>query len=580
MAKPKENGKTAALVLGMHRSGTSCFTRCLNILGYSIPKTLIGMDHTNKTGHWESYKIARLNDAILEKLGLTWSSWDSVDFDIIKHVDLLNFKEDIKSTIKSEFGNSNDIVIKEPRICRTASAYIEALEQLNYTIKIFVIVRNPLEVVESLGKRNGISTADAALLWLRYNLDAEFASRKHKRIFISFSQLVKAPVEMFEFTSANLSVKYPQDLDDVSPMLVDFVNPSQRNHLISNEEVSHSTLTMGWINDVYSALLVLCNNPDSRNSLEVLDRVRREFDTSSPNLSQIAEFKEKEYSYNLEKLDDRLREEKELRTKVTASFSEQEDVIATLKNEVSALQKSLSESEDNKSELASEYEKLEKELRNQAITSNNELHDLQNALSETEAIKGKLTFNYDKLEKSIVDKDQSLDEIEVELTRAYNALSLSESHIESLVSDLKELEDLSERKSSVLKKRLKAQRKKREKAKKALSELRLKFNDVYTERTILNQKLSELETELDALKSDYEKRLNESQEAYEQVLGERGQLEATLAVHGQEFMSLKRESEALRQALAISQEETVGVQSSLVEAKQALAISGCAIEFS
>ena len=131
------NSKYAALVLGMHRSGTSCFSRCLNILGYSTPKTLIPPDHSNKMGHWESRKIARLNDSILENLGLKWDSWNNIDISLLRDSERKSFKSDIISTIKSEFQRPEYILVKEPRICRFTSIYLDALRDLDYEINIF-----------------------------------------------------------------------------------------------------------------------------------------------------------------------------------------------------------------------------------------------------------------------------------------------------------------------------------------------------------------------------------------------------------------------------------------------------------
>ena len=64
--------RTAILVLGMSRSGTSLCTRVLNILGADLPMDLVGPAPSNPTGHWEPKHLVALNDRILRGLGRSW----------------------------------------------------------------------------------------------------------------------------------------------------------------------------------------------------------------------------------------------------------------------------------------------------------------------------------------------------------------------------------------------------------------------------------------------------------------------------------------------------------------------------
>ena len=67
--------KTAFVIAGMHRSGTSALTRVVSMLGAKLPRTLMPPMPDNPKGYWESPAIAQLNDALLGELG---SSWDDV----------------------------------------------------------------------------------------------------------------------------------------------------------------------------------------------------------------------------------------------------------------------------------------------------------------------------------------------------------------------------------------------------------------------------------------------------------------------------------------------------------------------
>ena len=43
--------RRAAILLGVHRSGTSCLVHLLNVLGAKLPEQLVGPSHSNPFGH-------------------------------------------------------------------------------------------------------------------------------------------------------------------------------------------------------------------------------------------------------------------------------------------------------------------------------------------------------------------------------------------------------------------------------------------------------------------------------------------------------------------------------------------------
>ena len=49
------------LVLGMHRSGTSAVTRCLNLLGAEIGSKLLPPAEDNRSGFWEHADVVSIH---------------------------------------------------------------------------------------------------------------------------------------------------------------------------------------------------------------------------------------------------------------------------------------------------------------------------------------------------------------------------------------------------------------------------------------------------------------------------------------------------------------------------------------
>src|SRR6187200_3242741 len=64
--------RTAMIVAGMHRSGTSAVARLLMLLGADGPRNLMPARRGNEAGHWESGPIVDLHDEILATASMTW----------------------------------------------------------------------------------------------------------------------------------------------------------------------------------------------------------------------------------------------------------------------------------------------------------------------------------------------------------------------------------------------------------------------------------------------------------------------------------------------------------------------------
>src|SRR5947209_20087599 len=69
------SARTAYLVLGMHRSGTSAVTQVLALAGAKLPQNVMAGDEHNARGYFEPWRIALLND---ERLRAAGAAWDDV----------------------------------------------------------------------------------------------------------------------------------------------------------------------------------------------------------------------------------------------------------------------------------------------------------------------------------------------------------------------------------------------------------------------------------------------------------------------------------------------------------------------
>src|SRR5689334_3266656 len=154
-AAASPRGRTAILVLGMHRSGTSALARVVSLLGATAPKTLMPGDATNPRGFWESNKIVPLHEQMLAAAGSSWDDWQPFNPSWYQSADATQMRDRLASTITEEFGEAPVFVVKDPRICRFVPIWLDVLKQLNIRAAALHIVRNPLEVAYSLKARDG-----------------------------------------------------------------------------------------------------------------------------------------------------------------------------------------------------------------------------------------------------------------------------------------------------------------------------------------------------------------------------------------------------------------------------------------
>ncbi len=154
-----------ACIAGMHRSGTSMVAKLLHASGlYLGPELdLLPPSPANPDGHWENRRFAKLNRRILKRLG---GGWDDpppspAGWAVRPLVPLRAEAE----AILADFADREPWGWKDPRNCLTLPFWQAILG----AVPVVIVVRNPLEVAESLRQRNGFPLARGVALWHEYN---------------------------------------------------------------------------------------------------------------------------------------------------------------------------------------------------------------------------------------------------------------------------------------------------------------------------------------------------------------------------------------------------------------------------
>jgi hypothetical protein len=270
-----------AVVLGMHRSGASAVAGVLTKLGCAAPEHLMPPNVGNARGYFESPLLMRFHDELLASAGSYWHDWRRFDPDWYGSHAAILFGKRARALFEQEFPNAPLAVLKDPRICRIAPFWIDLLREINATPRIVIPVRSPLDVAQSLKKRDAMPITKGLLLWLRHVLDAEMHSRALPRCIFTWDAFLSDWRGTCDKISSDIGLSWPHRPDQTAPKIEQFLGAELINNTSSRAElVAHSDVHE-WTVGAYDALLELARNPHSNSARDRLDEIRKLFEASS-----------------------------------------------------------------------------------------------------------------------------------------------------------------------------------------------------------------------------------------------------------------------------------------------------------
>ena len=280
--------KKAILVVGMHRSGTSAITRVLNLLGCDLPSALMRESaQNNEAGFWESLRIMHLNDDILASAESAWNDWQA--FDPAWHASPVagEFRERARAVLESEYSHSHLFVLKDPRICRFLSFWIDVVRNFGAEPLIVLPLRNPLDVAASLERRDAIDPSLGGLIWLRHVLDAELDSRNVSRAWLRYERLLSEPQAQIDRLSNDLNVSWPRRSSVKVELEIDqFLSPELRHHHSEDKTLLANLKLPHWIRASFEIFDRWTRGTTQETDKATLDRIRLALDEATPAFSR------------------------------------------------------------------------------------------------------------------------------------------------------------------------------------------------------------------------------------------------------------------------------------------------------
>ena len=202
----------SVVVLGMHRSGTSVVTRVINLLGLPLCRENdIYSAPDNPTGHWESTSLVAFNDRLLGMLGGGFTAPPVID-DGWECKPAAVVLRDEADKIFRQAHPTPAWVWKDPRTCLTLPFWRSVWPQVPIAV---LVHREPLQVSDSLRRRDGFGKAHCIALWERYARSGLRSAAGLPLVSVRFDELIADPFAATTDLGDRLSRLGVSPIDDV-----------------------------------------------------------------------------------------------------------------------------------------------------------------------------------------------------------------------------------------------------------------------------------------------------------------------------------------------------------------------------
>jgi len=227
--------RTAVVVLGMHRSGTSALTGALHALGVPLGAPLLPPNFANERGYWELAGAVAIDDGVLLRLGASAMEVD----DLPEGWDESPLADEaarlLVDILRRNFENEPIWAIKDPRICVLLPLWKRVFRDLGIAPRYLVTLRSPWEIAGSLESRDALPRVDAFAAFREHYAAGERETRGERRVFVRYEDLLARPESELERIAGSLGISWPRPVENVRGEIREFLEPSLRHWRTGDE---------------------------------------------------------------------------------------------------------------------------------------------------------------------------------------------------------------------------------------------------------------------------------------------------------------------------------------------------------
>ena len=327
--------RTAYLVLGMHRSGTSAVTQLLALAGAELPAHVMPGDEHNEKGYFEPWKIALFNDERLRAAGGAWDDVFGFPYRALPRKDERKWLSKGETLFEEEYGGVGVPLLKDPRVTLLMPFWRTLFDDLGVATRCVIPVRRPLAVAGSLARRDGFPPQKSVLLWTSYMLAAEAYTRDLPRVFVDYDRLLADWRTEAARIEAAHGAPLPKLTEKAGRQIDRFLTPDLRHNAGAGE-----LMDLGWAGELAQMVFeelsaAAADRPANGGALafaaDQLERRRQEFGALVSPVTR--------------DLDTARSELREARAKLAVESAERRRERAVLEAELKAFYQALAEAE-------------------------------------------------------------------------------------------------------------------------------------------------------------------------------------------------------------------------------------------
>jgi len=208
----------------------------------------------NAKGYFESKEISRIQDAILQTMGMTWqtsalfvpfpSNW-------WRSVAVQEYKNQLAEIVRSELTRNNGLWgFKDPRTARLLPVWMELVEEQHIDASFVLATRHPVDVAKSLFSREQVDPLLSELLWLEHNADAVLAAGERIAAVVDYDAWMMNGAAQARYMLDALGLGNAHSEDDIARIVGSVISSDLAHHRTVNA-ASKLPFTM----PMYDALL-------------------------------------------------------------------------------------------------------------------------------------------------------------------------------------------------------------------------------------------------------------------------------------------------------------------------------------
>jgi hypothetical protein len=240
--------RTAYLVLGMHRSGTSAVTQLLALSGCALPANVMPGDAHNAKGYFEPWKIAVFNDERLRAGGSAWDDPFAYPFPALPETEEKRWRKRAAALFDEEFAGAAVPLMKDPRATVLLPLWREVLAARKVAARCVIPVRHPLAVAGSLARRDGFAPEKSVLVWSAYMLAAEAYTRDLPRAIVGYDALLAD----WRTETARIEAAHGAPLPALTPAAAKEIDAFLTPELRHNDG-DGALAGLGWVGEIAQA---------------------------------------------------------------------------------------------------------------------------------------------------------------------------------------------------------------------------------------------------------------------------------------------------------------------------------------